>query len=166
VRDDARMGVLATLATAGGTATLRRATAADVPAIAGLLADDPVGAAREDTTALEDYLRAFEAVDADPAHLLVVAELGGRVAGTLQLTVLPGLARRGALRAQLEAVHVSAGHRGRGLGRAMVGWAVEEARRRGCALVQLTSNRSRTDAHRFYAGLGFTASHVGFKREL
>jgi GNAT superfamily N-acetyltransferase len=148
------------------TPAIRRAVVDDLPAIVALLADDDLGRTREDTRDLGPYLRAFEAVDADPAHLLVVAELGGRVAGTLQLTVLPGLARRGALRAQLEAVHVSAGHRGRGLGRAMVGWAVEEARRRGCALVQLTSNRSRTDAHRFYAGLGFTASHVGFKREL
>ena len=86
--------------------------------------------------------------------------------GTLHLTVLPGLDRRGASRAQIEAVRVRADLRGRGLGRAMASWTLEEARRRGCALVQLTSDGSRTDAHRFWAGLGFTASHVGFKLPL
>jgi GNAT superfamily N-acetyltransferase len=86
--------------------------------------------------------------------------------GTVQLSFLPGLARRGALRAQLEAVRVRADQRGRGVGAAMIGWAIEEARRRGCALVQLTSDKSRPDAHRFYAGLGFVASHEGLKLPL
>lgn len=86
--------------------------------------------------------------------------------GTLQLSVLPGLARRGASRAQIEAVRVRGRYRDRGLGTAMVTWAIDKARRRGCALVQLTSDRSRGDAHRFYRRLGFTASHDGFKLPL
>jgi GNAT superfamily N-acetyltransferase len=102
--------------------------------------------------------RTFALLDADPAHLLVAAVDGDTVVGTLQLTFLPGLARRGALRAQIEGVRVSAGTRGRGLGAAMVGWAVGEARRRGCGLVQLTTDKSRADAHRFYERLGFVAS--------
>ena len=93
-------------------------------------------------------------------------EPGGGVAGTLQLTLIPGLARRGALRAQIEAVRVHAAHRGRGLGAALFGWAVEEARRRGCALVQLTTDKKRADAHRFYDRIGFTASHEGYKMSL
>ncbi|WP_211489742.1 GNAT family N-acetyltransferase [Georgenia thermotolerans] len=141
---------------------LRRARAADLPALVRLLADDQLGATR-DGGDLEPYRRAFAAIDADPAQLLVVAEADGAVVGTLQLTVIPGLARRGALRAQVEAVRVSAARRGRGLGRAMIGWVIEEARRRGCALVQLTTDKRRTDAHRFYERLGFAASHEGMK---
>jgi GNAT superfamily N-acetyltransferase len=156
-----------TLRLDGGPVELRRATAADLPALVALLADDPLGAGREQTDGdLSPYRRAFDLVDADPAHLLVVAVACGAVAGTLQLTFLPGLARRGALRAQLEAVRVSSDHRSRGLGAAMVGWAVEEGRRRGCALVQLTTDTSRADAHRFYERLGFVASHAGLKLPL
>lgn len=147
--------------------TLRRAAATDVPAIAALFGSDPVSAARGDSGEghLGDYERAFAAVDADPRHLLVVATEGdeGPVVGTLQLSFLPGLARRGAWRGQIEAVHVAASQRGRGLGGRLVAWAVDEARRRGCGLVQLTSATERVEAHRFYERLGFTASHVGFK---
>ena len=96
----------------------------------------------------------------------MVAEAGGAVVGTMQLLFLPGLSRRGALRAQVEAVRVAAPGRGHGLGSAMIRWAISEARRRGCALVQLTSDKSRTDAHRFYARLGFAASHEGMKLPL
>jgi GNAT superfamily N-acetyltransferase len=154
---------LATLDLASGTAILRRASRADVPAIVELLAEDELSTGGDAPDQLEPYLRAFDAVDADPAHLLVVAEMDGAVVGTLQLTAVPGLARRGALRGQLEAVHVRSDRRGGGLGAAMVTWAVEEARRRGCALVQLTSQKRRTDAHRFYERLGFARSHDGFK---
>jgi GNAT superfamily N-acetyltransferase len=91
---------------------------------------------------------------------------GGAVVGTLQLTVIPGLARRGALRGQVEAVRVRSDQRGTGLGTRLMDWAIEESRRRGCALVQLTSDSSRVDAHRFYEGLGFVASHQGFKLAL
>ena len=146
---------------------LRRATAADLPALVALLADDPLGAARETVDGdLAPYRGAFDLLDADPAHVLVAAVDGDVLVGTLQLTFLPGLARRGALRAQIEAVRVAAGARGRGLGAAMIGWAVGEARRRGCGLVQLTTDKSRADAHRFYAGLGFIASHEGMKLQL
>jgi GNAT superfamily N-acetyltransferase len=158
---------LATFDLPGGTATLRRATRADVPAIVGLLAEDELGAGGDTTGDLDPYLRAFDAVDADPAHLLVVAETeDGTVVGTLQLSALPGLAHRGALRGQLEAVHVRTDRRSTGLGTAMVTWAVAEARRTGCAMVQLTSQKRRTDAHRFYERLGFARSHEGFKLTL
>lgn len=145
---------------------VRRARRADVPAIVALLADDVLGQSREHPGDLAPYVAAFERVDADPAHLLVVAEAGSEVVGTLQLTVLPGLSRRGALRAQVEAVRVADSQRGRGLGRALVLWAVEESRARGCSLVQLTSSKQRTDALRFYERLGFVASHEGMKLEL
>lgn len=146
--------------------SIRRAVAADVPAIVALLADDPLGAQRESSDDLAPYRAAFALLDADPHQMLVVAERDGVVLGTLQLTVIPGLARRGALRAQIEAVRVGADARGQGLGERLITWAVEEARRRGCALVQLTSDVSRVDAHRFYERLGFAPTHVGFKRSL
>ncbi|WP_369811089.1 N-acetyltransferase family protein [Quadrisphaera sp. DSM 44207] len=166
---------MAQLPVQGATVLLREAVADDVPAIVALLAADQLGATRDgaaDEAELQPYLRAFEAVDADPAHLLLVAVDGpdgadvADVLATLQLSFLPGLARRGALRAQIEAVRVREDRRGGGLGAAVVGWAVAEARRRGCALVQLTTDRSRTDAHRFYERLGFVASHEGFKLQL
>lgn len=144
----------------------RPATRDDVPAIVAMLADDPLGAQREGDPADERYLAAFERIDADPHDELIVAELDGRVAGTMQLTYLAGLSRLGAERCQIEAVRVAAPARGRGLGRKMIQWAIDRARARGCALVQLTSDRSRTDAHRFYDSLGFTASHVGYKLTL
>ena len=150
----------------GDRIELRRATVADLPALVAMLADDPLGAGREDGGDLTPYRRAFDLVDADPAHVLLVAVDSDDVLGTLQLTLLPGLARQGALRGQIEAVRVVAAARGRGLGAAMVGWAVDESRRRGCALVQLTTDKSRADAHRFYERLGFVASHEGLKLPL
>ena len=140
-----------------------------MPSIVELLTDDPLGAARDGTDGaqgVQPYVRAFEAIDADPAHLLLVAEADGQVVATMQLSFLPGLARRGALRAQIEAVRVHADRRGSGLGRAMVTWAIAEAQRRGCALVQLTSDKQRPEEHRFYSRLGFVASHEGFKLAL
>ena len=161
---------LTTLSVGGSTVELRRATADDLAGLVALLAEDVLGATREAPNhtgaELAPYRRAFDLIDADPAHLLVVARKGSEVAGTLQLSVLPGLSRRGGLRGQIESVHVRSGLRGRGLGAAMIGWAIEEARRRGCGLVQLTSNKVRADAHRFYGRLGFVASHEGFKLQL
>lgn len=157
------------LAAPGSTFVLREATADDVPAVVALLAADQLGATRDgaDTPAeLRPYQRAFAAIAADPGQLLLVAEQDGDVVGTLQVSFLPGLARRGAWRAQVEAVRVRSDLRGRGVGAGMVGWVVADARRRGCTLVQLTSDRSRTDAHRFYRHLGFVASHDGFKLRL
>jgi GNAT superfamily N-acetyltransferase len=163
------MESFAELGAGGRMVRLRPARAADVPALVALLAADQLGATRDgvrDGADLAAYTAAFEAIDADPAHILVVAESAGEVVGTLQLSFLPGLARRGALRAQIEAVRVADAARGGGLGGAMIGWAIEEARRRGCALVQLTTDKSRTDAHRFYQRLGFVASHEGMKLAL
>ena len=146
---------------------LRAAVVDDVPALAALLADDPIGGAREDPADLEPYLAAFHAVDADPAHLLLVAEdREGAVAATLQLSLLPGLSRHGALRAQIEGVRVAGAHRGAALGSTLIRFAADEARARGAALVQLTTDLRREDAQRFYARLGFTGSHLGMKRDL
>ncbi|MGD9485537.1 GNAT family N-acetyltransferase [Streptomyces sp. TRM70308] len=145
---------------------IRRATEDDLAAIVAMLADDPLGATRETPDDLGPYRTAYAALAADPRQHLVVAERAGRAVGTLQLTVVPGLSRRGAERALVEAVRVHADERGSGLGSELVRWAVDEARRLGCTLVQLTSDASRTDAHRFYERLGFTASHVGFKQTL
>ncbi|KAA0933643.1 GNAT family N-acetyltransferase [Streptomyces apricus] len=145
---------------------IRRAAADDVPAIVAMLADDPLGARRESPDDLTPYLTALERIEGDPNQHLMVAVRRGRVVGTLQLTIVPGLARRGATRAIVEAVRVHADERGGGLGTRFVEWAVDRAREEGCRLVQLTSDATRTDAHRFYERLGFTASHVGFKLQL
>ena len=162
------MSVLATVdVRSGPPLVLREAVRADVPVLVALLARDQLGAGRDgiaDAADLAAYEAAFAEIDRDPAHVLVVAETAdGTVAGTMQLSVLPGLARRGSRRAQIEAVRVAESHRGQGLGSAMLGWAVAEAARRGCALVQLTTDKSRPDAHRFYERLGFVASHEGMK---
>ncbi|MFE3069001.1 GNAT family N-acetyltransferase [Streptomyces sp. NPDC059247] len=145
---------------------IRPTTAGDLPAIVAMLADDPLGAQRESPEDLTPYLAAFDVLADDPHQHLVVAVRGGQVVGTLQLTVIPGLSRRGTVRSIIEAVRVRADERGSGLGTQLIEWAVEESRRLGCRLVQLTSDVSRTDAHRFYERLGFEASHVGFKKSL
>jgi GNAT superfamily N-acetyltransferase len=145
------------------TMRIRPATRADVGAIVAMLADDPLGAERESPEDLAPYLAAFAVIDADPHQVLVVADRDGAVVGTAQLSLLAGLSRRGATRAQIEAVRVSSTERGSGLGTTLIEWAIEEARARGCALVQLTSDKSRVDAHRFYLRLGFEATHEGFK---
>jgi len=160
---------LATLSLNSLDVELRRAQRDDLVRIVELLAADQLGATRDGIASAEDlepYLRAFEAIDTDPAQLLVVATVGGEVIGTMQLSFIPGLARRGSLRAQIEAVRVADRYRSRGLGEAMFRWAIDEARRRGCSLVQLTTDKSRADAHRFYARLGFVASHEGLKLRL
>jgi GNAT superfamily N-acetyltransferase len=138
----------------------------DVPAIVTLLADDMLGAGREGAPDDEAYQAAFEQIAADPRTRLIVAEDNGQVAGTLQLILLAGLSRHGMLRAQVEAVRVAAPARGQGLGRAMIEWAIGQAREQGCGLVQLTSDKRRRDAVRFYESLGFTASHEGLKLRL
>ena len=144
--------------------TIRRARRDDVAIIVAMLADDPLGSGRE---RLEDplppcYLRAFETLDRDPNIQLVVAEeQGGAVIGCLQLCVLPGLSSQGASRGLIEDVRVASDRRSRGIGEQLVQWAVTEARARGCKLVELLTHSSRVDAQRFYARLGFKASHVG-----
>lgn len=142
---------------------MRRATAQDLPTIVAMLADDPLGAQRESPDDLTPYLAALERLSADPNQHLMVAVRDGRVIGTLQLTIIPGLSRKGATRSIIEGVRIHADERGSGLGTQLIEWAIEESRRLDCQLVQLTSDSSRTDARRFYERLGFTASHVGFK---
>ena len=163
------MEILETLELGSSPVVLRRAEAVDLPAIVDLIAADQLGATRDGVNTAEDlaaYQAAFEAIDRDPAHLLVVAQSGPDIVATMQLSFLPGLARRGALRAQIEAVRVDAAYRSRGLGAAMFTWAINESRQRNCALVQLTTDKSRTTAHRFYERLGFVASHEGMKLSL
>ncbi len=138
----------------------------DLPAILRLLADDQLGAARENAADLAPYEAAFDAIDVDPSHLLVVGELAGEVVATFQLSYLPGLSRKGSWRSQIEAVRVSRGLRGQGVGALMIQWAIDQARERGCSLVQLTTDKSRTGAHRFYERLGFVASREGMKLTL
>ena len=146
--------------------TMRRAAVDDVPALVAMLADDHLGAQRESPDDPAAYRQAFARIDADPNQHLMIAEREGRTVGTLQLTVIPGLSRRGSTRALIEAVRVHTDARGSGLGSQLIEWAIAEARRQGCVLIQLTSDATRIDAHRFYERLGFEASHLGFKMHL
>jgi ribosomal protein S18 acetylase RimI-like enzyme len=147
---------------------IRCARHEDVPAIVALLADDPLGRTREDDAdPLPDaYWQAFDAIAAQSGNFLLVAESGGAVTGCLQLTIIPGLSRRGMKRGLIEAVRIGAAARGQGLGEKLVRHTIEMARAEGCGVVQLTSDRSRMGAHRFYKRLGFAASHVGMKLAL
>ncbi|MCX4455346.1 GNAT family N-acetyltransferase [Streptomyces sp. NBC_01340] len=149
-----------------GDLEFRPAASDDVPAIVAMLADDPLGAQRESPDDLTPYLTALERLSVDPNQHLMVAVREGRVVGTLQLTVIPGLSRKGSTRSLIEGVRIHSDERGSGLGTLFIEWAIEESRRQGCQLVELTSDATRTDAHRFYERLGFTASHVGFKLAL
>jgi GNAT superfamily N-acetyltransferase len=142
--------------------TIRVAGVGDVPSIVAMLADDPLGAERE-RPGDPAYLAAFAEIEADPRQVLAVAVSESGVVGTLQLTCTPGLSRVGMTRGTIEAVRVRADLRGQGLGGRLIRWAVEEARKRGCGVVQLTTDASRVEAHRFYERLGFRASHVGMK---
>jgi GNAT superfamily N-acetyltransferase len=144
--------------------TFRTADRADVPAIVALLEDDEVTRSRALPEADDArYWAAFEAIDADPRNELIVADRDGEVVGTCQLTFTPSLSRRAGERMTIEAVRVRSDLRGEGVGRAMMTWAVDRARERGCGLVQLTTDKRRTDAHRFYASLDFAPTHEGFK---
>lgn len=147
---------------------IREATAADVADIVRLLADDQLGSLRE---VLADppprpYLDAFERIAASPDNVLLVAEAGGEVVGCLQLTVIPGLSRQGQMRGQIEGVRIGTGHRNHGWGERLVQAAIDRARAAGCTVVQLTTDKRRTDAHRFYRRLGFEATHEGMKKTL
>ncbi|MFJ9826930.1 GNAT family N-acetyltransferase [Streptomyces sp. NPDC101160] len=146
--------------------TIRPAERGDLPAVVAMLADDPLGALRESPDDLTPYAAAFDRLDGDPHQHVVVAERAGKVVGTLQLTIIPGLSRRGMTRSIIEGVRIHAEERGSGLGTQLIEWAVAESRLQGCGLVQLTSDVTRTDAHRFYERLGFEPSHLGFKLSL
>ncbi|KXO78475.1 GNAT family N-acetyltransferase [Brucella anthropi] len=147
---------------------IRKAAAADVAAIVSMLADDALGAQREDASLpLKDsYRNAFAAIDADPNQLLAVVEHDGEIIGCMQISFIPGLSRMGMWRGQIESVRIASHIRGGGIGRQMIGWAIEQCRERGCGLVQLTTDKSRSDALRFYQSLGFTDSHEGLKLSL
>jgi GNAT superfamily N-acetyltransferase len=150
----------------------RPAEVRDLAAIVALLADDDLGRNREQAPTdlgapLEPcYARAFAAIEADRNQQALVAEHAGRIVGYLQITFIPGLSRRGAWRGLIESVRIGADHRNRGAGRALMQHAIAICRARGCALVQLTTDKRRRDAHRFYVRLGFIGSHEGFKLEL
>ena len=146
----------------------RRASREDVPAIVRMLASDALGSAREalESPLPESYYEAFEAIDRDANNELVVAQLEGRIVGVLQITFIPYMTYRGGWRALIEGVRVDADVRSRGVGRQLFTWAIERARQRGCHLVQLTSDKARPDAIRFYENLGFVASHEGPKLHL
>ncbi len=148
--------------------TYRRAQAEDLAAIIAMLADDPLGQTREDASAPLNpkYVSAFEAIDADQNQYLAVVEDGGEVIGCLQLSFIPGLSRLGMWRGQIESVRIASSRQGQGLGRNLFEWAIEECRCRGCELVQLTTDKARPDALRFYQSLGFEASHEGMKLSL
>ncbi len=143
----------------------REATRADVAAVVALLSDDALGSRREGTE-LDAYLAAFDVMQSEGANTLIVGEVGGRIVATYQLTFISGLSLRASRRAQVESVRVASDQRGQGIGAAMFADAEARARAAGCRLMQLTMNATRTDARRFYERLGFTASHIGFKRDL
>ena len=150
------------------TAAVRPALIDDLPAIVGLLADDVLGQGRENIgpPLHSDYFEAFEAIEDDPNQTLVVFEAEGIIIGCLQLSFIPGLSRRGAWRGQIESVRISAERRGDGLGWEMISWAIDTCRKRGCRIIQLTSDKTRHDAAEFYRALGFVASHEGFKKSI
>jgi ribosomal protein S18 acetylase RimI-like enzyme len=147
---------------------IRRANRADLETIVAMLADDELGRQREDPSIPLNtrYLDAFAAIDADPNQYLAVAESDGEVIGCLQLTFIPGLSRLAMTRGQIESVRIAGSARGMGLGRKLFEWAIDECRERGCGLVQLTSDKSRQDAVRFYESLGFEPSHEGMKMRI
>ena len=148
--------------------TFRTATIDDLPGIVRMLADDFLGSQREryEDPLPECYLRAFEEIAADPNNELIIAEIDGKVVGTLQLTFTPSISFQGGKRATVESVRVDKEMRGSGIGREMMLWAINRARESGCISMQLTTNADRTEAHRFYEALGFKASHVGMKLSL
>ena len=148
--------------------SFRRARRTDLPSIVRMLADDELGSQRErvENPLPEPYYTAFEQINKDPNHELIVAEKDGEVIGTLHLMFLPSISFQGGLRAQIESVRVDKRFQNRGIGSQMMKWAMERARQRGAQMVQLTTHKSRLDAHRFYERLGFKSSHLGMKLSL
>lgn len=153
---------------ADATIAIRKAASADVAAIVAMLADDALGAKREDASLplRDSYRSAFAAIDADPNQLLAVVEQDGEIIGCMQISFIPGLSRLGMWRGQIESVRIASHIRGGGIGRRMIEWAIDQCRERGCGLVQLTTDKARSDALRFYQSLGFVDSHEGLKLSL
>lgn len=148
--------------------TIRQAVLEDLPYIVDMLSDDPLGAQRErfEVPLPDSYFTAFEAITANPMNELVVAEADGSVIGVLQLTFIPNISYQGGWRALIEGVRISANYRNRGIGRKLFEFAINRAREAGCHMVQLTMDKQRADAERFYQSLGFQATHEGFKLHL
>lgn|SRR5574341_633857 len=146
----------------------RRARRADLPSIVRMLADDKLGSQRElyEDPIPVSYYVAFEQINNNPTHELIVAERNGEVIGTLHLMFLPSISFQGGLRAQIESVRVDKYHRNQGFGKEMMEWTIQRARERGAHVLQLTTHQSREDAHRFYERLGFKTSHLGMKLSL
>jgi GNAT superfamily N-acetyltransferase len=143
----------------------RQATQQDLPQLVQMLADDALGSLRENPNSplVESYFTAFEAINQDPNNDLIVVEQDAQIIGMLQLTFIPYLTYQGSWRCLIEGVRVHKHHRGQGIGKLLFEWAINRAKDKGCHLVQLTSDKQRPDAIRFYESLGFIASHEGFK---
>lgn len=145
----------------------RSARAEDLATVVELIIDDPLGAGRETGDGdLAPYAAALASIEADPNNDFIVVERGGEIIGCLQLTMIPGLSRRGITRAQIESVRIAAPQRGHGLGRQLFEWAIAESKARGAGMVQLTTDKIRSDALRFYENLGFQVTHEGLKLTL
>lgn len=146
----------------------RKAKQSDLTTLINMLADDPLGAQRENPELpLSDaYFQAFAAIDKDANNELVVAEKAGQVIGMMQLTFIPYITHQGSWRCLIEGVRIHQAHRGQGFGQQLFEWAINRAKQHGCHMVQLTSDKQRPDAIRFYQSLGFVASHEGFKLKL
>ncbi len=146
----------------------REATRNDIANLVALLADDELGAGREDgsTPLNQRYVEAFASIEQDPNNELTVIVSGDELVGMLQLTFIPYLTHTGSWRCLIEGVRIAEKFRGQGLGTRIFHWAIERARQRKCSIVQLTSDKRRQDAIRFYRSLGFEATHEGFKLRL
>ncbi len=146
----------------------REASRSDIARLVALLADDELGATREDNSKPLNprYLDAFDAIDKDPNNELIIVEKADELVGMLQLTFIPYLTHTGSWRCLIEGVRVARSHRGKGAGRRMIEWVIERARERQCGIVQLTSDKQRPEALRFYRSLGFNATHEGFKLKI
>lgn len=148
--------------------TIRQAIIEDLPYIVDMLSDDPLGKQRErfEVPLPDSYFSAFEAITNNPLNELIVSEHEGEVIGVLQLTFIPNISYQGGWRALIEGVRVSADFRNQGIGRKLFQYAINRAQEKGCHMVQLTMNKQRTDAQRFYQSLGFQATHEGYKLHL
>ena len=151
-----------------GTLTFREATEQDLGTIVHMLSDDTLGSTRERHEHLlpESYLKAFHAINSDPNIELIVACDGDSIVGVQQVTFTPHITYQGGWRATIEGVRTTSSERGKGVGSQLIGWAIQRAKERGCHVVQLTTDKKRVDALRFYERLGFKASHEGLKLHL
>jgi GNAT superfamily N-acetyltransferase len=146
----------------------RQAIESDISSLVNLLADDDLGATREDISMPlnQEYINAFHSIEKDPNNELTVVECNGELAGMLQLTFIPYLTHTGSWRCLIEGVRIAGNYRGRGLGTRFIGWAIARAREKNCSIVQLTSDKQRPGTLNFYESLGFQATHEGFKLKL